>query len=111
MEPEYFLPLFGRGAGIPSAVPNHESVLGGEYGVGHLDLLPYESWSSLHHPVLVPGPPLRPKPVLVKLESRRHLPPSYLCDLLPPFGDDMEADRNPVLLSAVSDIQIGPGQT
>lgn len=28
--------------------------------------------------------------------------PFYLCHLLPAFGDDMKADRNPVLLSAAT---------
>lgn len=36
MEPEYFLSLLGWGAAIPSAVQNHKSVLGGEYGAGTL---------------------------------------------------------------------------
>lgn len=41
MEPEYFLSLLGWGAAIPSAVPNHKSVLGGEYRVralGHVTI-------------------------------------------------------------------------
>lgn len=46
MEPEYFLPLFGWEAGVPSAVPTRESVLGGEYRGENWDVLPYESWMN-----------------------------------------------------------------